>query len=187
MLFIATSEAASAGSATLIDIGQPGFRFLPFVAGGHRGLPPGGGLVFGPELMMLNILTGGLKLTGHTARMFALASIQTACRDRYLWYAQMLLEYTSKNKRISQALEELMDTTFKDTFAEGYREQGREEGREEGMVEAASSVLFAILAARDFTVIDQVRTLISTCIDPAQLERWATRAATAKTIDEVFA
>jgi hypothetical protein len=87
---------------------------------------------------------------------------------------------------ISRALEELMETTFKDVFAERHREQGREEGREEGMVEAASSVLLAVLAARSFTVVDQVRTLISTCSDPAQLERWATRAVMAGTLDEVF-
>jgi hypothetical protein len=142
-------------------------------------LPPGGGLVFGPELTMLNILTGGLKLSTHAARMFALVSIQTAGRDRHLWYAQILLEYTGKNKRIGQALEELMETTFKDPFVEGWREEGR--------TEAASSVLFAILAARSFTVLDPFRERISTCTDPAQLEWWATRAATAKTIDEVFA
>jgi hypothetical protein len=194
MLVIATSKAVSTGSATLIDIGQPGFRFLPFVAGGHRRLPPGGGLVYGPELMMLNILTGAFKLTTHTERMLALASIRTAYGDRYLWYAQLLREYTSKNKRISRALEELMETTFKDVFAERHREQGRvegrvegrEEGREEGMVEAASSVLLAVLAACGFTVVDQVRTLISTCSDPAQLERWATRAVMAGTLEEVF-
>jgi hypothetical protein len=131
---------------------------------------------------MLSILTGAFKLTTHTERMLALASIRTACGDRHLWYAQLLREYTSNNKRISRALEELMETTFKDVFAERHREQGREEG----MVEAASSVLLAVLAARSFTVVDQVRTLISTCSDPAQLERWATRAVMAGTLDEVF-
>jgi hypothetical protein len=195
LLVIATSEAASTGSATLIDIGQPGFRFLPFVVGGHRRLPPGGGLVFGPELTMLNILTGRFKLSTHDARMFALASIKSASRDRYLSYAQTLLEYTHKNTRIRRALEELMETTFKVPFVVGYIEQGREEGhvqgleegRAEGLVEGASSALLAVLAARSFTVLDQVRVLISACTDPAQLERWAARAVTAKTVDEVFA
>jgi hypothetical protein len=54
-------------------------------------------------------------------------------------------------------------------------------------VEGASSALLAVLAARSFTVLDQVRVLISACTDPAQLERWAARAVTAKTVDEVFA
>jgi hypothetical protein len=178
MLVIATSEAASVGSAALIDIGQPGFRFLPFVAGGHRRLPPGGGLVFGPDLTMLNILTGRLKLSAHTARMFALASIQTACRDRYLWYAQMLLEFTSKNKRISQALEVLMETTFKVPFVEGWREEGR--------IEEAANALFTVLAARGIAVVEQTRALIGACSDPDQFKKWTARAATAATLEEVF-
>jgi predicted transposase YdaD len=108
-----------------------------------------------------------------------------------LSYAQTILEYTQKNKKIRQALEELMVEHFKDPFIAGYVEQGRTEGlmegRQEGRQEALVSVLFAILAARSFTVIEQVRAVISACADPAQLERWAARAATAKTIDEVFA
>ena len=182
LLVIATSEAASTGSATLLEIGQPGFRFLPFVAGGHRRLPPGGGLVFGPELTMLNVLTGRLKLSSHTARMLALASIQTASPDRHLWYAQVLLEYTSKNTRIRQGLEDLMETTFKSPFIERYMEKGRAEGR----AEAASSALLAVLEARSFAVLDPVRAVIRACTDPAQLATWTARAVTAKTIDEVF-
>ena len=207
ILVIATSEAVSYGSATLIDIGQPGFRFLPFVLGGHRPLPPGGGLVFGPELMMLNILTGRFKLKTHAARMFALMSIKAAEPKCRLEYLRIILEYTYKNKKIRQALEELMQEHFEDPFINGLMEQGRtkgleegreegrrqgrregrREGRQEGRQEALVSVLFTVLAARSFTVLDQVRALISACTDPAQLEAWAARAATAKTIDEVFA
>jgi hypothetical protein len=192
------------GSASLIDIGQPGFRFLPFVVGGHRGLPPGGGLVFGPELMMLNILTGRFKLKTNEARMFALMSIAAAADpDRRLEYNRIILEYTYKNTKIRQALEELMREHFVVPFIEGYVEQGRakgleegrrhgmaegrRDGRAEGRVEASVSMLFAILAARSFTVLDQARALIGACTDPAQLETWASRAATAQTIDEVFA
>jgi hypothetical protein len=187
ILVIATSEAASYGSASLIDIGQPGFRFLPFVLGGHRPLPPGGGLVFGPELMMLNILTGRFKLKTHVARMFALASIRDADPDHCLEYGRILLEYTHKNKKICRALEELMKEVFANVFVAGYIEQGRVKGLEEGRVEASASMLFAVLAARSFIVVDQIRALIGTCTDQAQLQMWATRAATAKTIEEVFA
>lgn len=88
-----------------------------------------------------------------------------------------------------------IDENFTNVFIDGCVEQGRvkglqegwEEGSGEGRQEALVSVLFAMLAARDFTVLDQVRALIRACTDPAQLETWATRAATAQTIDEVFA
>jgi hypothetical protein len=201
MLVIATSQAASNGSAELIEIGQPRFQFLPFVAGGHVSLPSPGGLVFGPEWMMLNILTGRFKLSTHTARMFALASIASASPDRCEEYANTILGCSSKS--IRQALEKLMKTTFESPFIASFRkqgleegrregrregrEEGRAEGRAEGRVEEAASALLTVLTARGISVIDQVRTLISACTDLDQLEKWTVRAATATTIDEVFA
>jgi hypothetical protein len=118
--------------------------------------------------------------------MFALASIASASRDRYLSYAATLLEYTNKNTRITQALEELMGTHFKNIFIEGYLEQGIETGRAEGRAEEAASALCTVLAARGIAVLDQARALINACTDPDQLKRWTARAATASTIDEVL-
>jgi hypothetical protein len=48
-------------------------------------------------------------------------------------------------------------------------------------------VLLAILAARGIAIADQLRSRIAECTDPDLLKRWATRAATSSTIDEVFA
>jgi hypothetical protein len=181
MMVIATSQAASRGSESLIDIGQPGFGFLPFVVGGHGRLPAPGGLVFGPELTMLNVLTGRLKLSTHDARMFALSSIAPADPDRRLNYVNTIRQCTTK--RIREALEELMKTYFKDDFIDGYIKQGIEQGIGQGEERA----LLAVLKARGFTVRKQVKSLISACTDPDQLELWISRAVTATTIDEVFA
>jgi predicted transposase YdaD len=123
--------------------------------------------------------------------MFALASIAPACPDRRLMYAQLILEYSQKNKKTRQALEELMEDQFKDPFIQEFVEKGRAEGRAEGRVEgrmeALAGALIAVLAARSFTVLDQVRAMITACADPDQLQRWTARAVTATTIDEVFA
>jgi hypothetical protein len=54
-------------------------------------------------------------------------------------------------------------------------------------MEALTGALIAVLAARSFTVLDQVRAMITACADPDQLQRWTARAVTATTIDEVFA
>ena len=62
-----------------------------------------------------------------------------------------------------------MQEHFEDPFINGLIERGRTKGRQEALV----SVLFAVLSARSFTVLDQVRALISACTDPAQLEAWA--------------
>lgn len=196
MLVIATTRAASTGSADLIEIGQPRFQFLPFVAGGHVSLPSPSGLVFGPEWMMLNILTSRFKLSTHEARMFALAGIAPAPPERREEYAHIILECSPE--KIRPALEELMATHFKSPFIESFRNQGIEEGRAkglaegltegrvEGRVEEAADALFTVLAARGIPILDQARSLISACTDPDQFKKWIARAATAKTLDEVF-
>lgn len=48
-------------------------------------------------------------------------------------------------------------------------------------------VLLAVLGARKLPVDDATRERIERCNDPSTLERWITRAATATTLDEVFA
>jgi hypothetical protein len=55
-----------------------------------------------------------------------------------------------------------------------------------GLAKSAAHVLLTILAARGIAIADQVRARIAECADPDLLERWATRAATCSTIDEVF-
>jgi hypothetical protein len=56
-----------------------------------------------------------------------------------------------------------------------------------GLVEGAARRLLTILTARGIAIVDQVRTPINECTDPDQLNKWATRAATSTTLDEVFA
>jgi hypothetical protein len=62
-----------------------------------------------------------------------------------------------------------------------------QQGMQLGRAESAARVLLTILAARGIAKVDQVRIRISECTDPDLLERWAARAATCSTIDEVFA
>lgn len=201
MLVIATSQAASNGSAELTEIGQPGFRFRPFVVGGHRSLPPPGGPAYGAEWTMLNILTGRLKLSSHEARIFALASIAPTSPGLREEYASIILKFSSK--KIRQALEELMETTFKSPFIERFREEGRAQGRAQGRTEGRTEgraqgraqgraevgepALLAVLRTRGFPIGKQAQALINSCTDADQFVLWITRAVTATTIDEVFA
>jgi hypothetical protein len=192
MLVLAASRGARTGSERAIEIGQPGFTFLPFVSG-HGRLPPPGGLLFGPELTMLHVLTGTLDLSIHEARMFVLASIREAPADRYRRYVHLIRIFTPRHAR--RKLEQLMEDLFKDPFIDRFIEQGKQEGMQQGMqqgmqlgrAKGAAHVLLTILAARGIAKVDQVRTRITECTDPDLLERWATRAATCSTIDEVFA
>ena len=47
--------------------------------------------------------------------------------------------------------------------------------------------LLTVLAARGFTVTAETRARVESCHDRATLTRWLTRAATASSIDHVFA
>ena len=62
-----------------------------------------------------------------------------------------------------------------------------QQGKRLGRADSAARVLLTILAARGIAIADQIRARIAECADPDLLERWATRAATCSTIDEVFA
>ena len=201
---VAASRDALTGSDRVIEIGQPGFDLLPFVSGRDR-MPPPGGPLFGPELTMLHVLTGTLSLSIHEARMFALASIAKAQPDRYHRYVHLIRIFTPRHAR--QELEQLMQDLFKDPFIDRFIEEGKQLGIERGMqqgleqgkqlgmemgkqlgrADSATRVLLTILAARGIAIADQLRSRIAECTDPDLLERWATRAATSSTIDEVFA
>jgi hypothetical protein len=192
MLVFAASRGAVIGSERVIEIGQPGFDFLPFVTG-HSRLPPPGGPYWGPELTMLNVLAGSFDLSIHEARMFALVSIAAAHPDRYRRYVHLIRIFTPQHAR--KELEKLMEDHFKDPFIDRWVEEGLEQGVKRGLeqgkqlgrAEGAARLLLTILTARGIAIVDQVRTRINECTDPDQLNKWATRAATSATIDEVFA
>jgi flagellar biosynthesis/type III secretory pathway protein FliH len=143
------------------------------------------------------VLTGTLDLSIHEARMFALASIREAPADRYRRYVHLIRIFTPRHAR--KELEQLMEDLFKDPFIDRFVEegmqqgilqgirQGMQQGMQLGRAEGAARVLLTILAARGIAKADQARTRISECTDPDLLERWAARAATCSTIDEVFA
>lgn len=153
----------------------------------------GGGILYSCQVTMLHVLTGTLDLSIHEARMFALASVAAAPADRYRRYVHLIRIFTPRHAR--KELEELVEDLFKDPFIDRFIEEGRQlgiqrgmqQGKQLGRAESAAHVLLTILAARGIAQIDQARIRISHCTDPDLLERWATRAATCSTIDEVFA
>jgi hypothetical protein len=61
------------------------------------------------------------------------------------------------------------------------------EGQAEGRVEGEVKSILAVLKARNIAIPEFLRQRISTCDDIEQLEIWIERAATATTIDDLFA
>ncbi|WP_433517665.1 hypothetical protein ACQP2T_20250 [Nonomuraea sp. CA-143628] len=65
--------------------------------------------------------------------------------------------------------------------------EGRAEAKAEARAEEAARSVLLVLGARDFNVPDDIHAQITTCTDLAQLETWLTRAATAQTLQDLFA
>jgi hypothetical protein len=87
---------------------------------------------------------------------------------------------------VRRALEELMATAFRDEFIDGLLDQGRAEGEARGRAEGEAAMLLRVLAARGFTVPDDIRQRIQSCTDLARLEAWGDRAVTTTSLDEIF-
>lgn len=175
LMVIGLNRDAVRGSARTIRTGHPGFDLTPLVTG-HGRLPGAGGPEFGPELTVLNVITGDLDMTIHEARMLALVNIASASPERRESYTRIIRAVISEPARA--ALEELMKTVIKDPFLDGLIARGKMIG--------AARILLQILPARGIAVPDDVRARIGECTDTDQLEAWAVRAATASTLEDVF-
>ncbi|MGW5260940.1 hypothetical protein ACWEQG_08205 [Microbispora sp. NPDC004025] len=66
------------------------------------------------------------------------------------------------------------------------RIEGRQEGREEGRAEGEIEAILAVLDARGLDIPSEARERISRCSDLHLLEKWIRRAATAKSVDDLF-
>lgn len=59
-------------------------------------------------------------------------------------------------------------------------------GKAEGRAEEAARMLLLVLVARGLDVPEDARARITDCTDLARLETWATRAATAQALHDIF-
>ena len=66
------------------------------------------------------------------------------------------------------------------------RAEGERKGRIEGEIKGKSGALLMILDARGLAVSPEDRAVIEACTDPAQLDRWVRRAATARSTHAVL-
>jgi hypothetical protein len=129
---------------------------------------------------MLAVLTGALDLGDAQTRRLVLRAIAGVDAGRREIYTRLIRATASPAVR--RALEELMATVFRDEFVDGLLDQGRAQGQAEG--EAA--MLLRVLAARGFTVPEDIRQRVQSCTDLAQLEAWGDRAVTAGSLEELF-
>jgi hypothetical protein len=142
----------------------------------------------GPQLAVLNILTGDLDLTNHAARMFALLAIAEAPAELREGFTRIIRAVAPESARA--ALEELMMSHLRDDFIDGFLDQGRAEGRAQGLAQGVAQgeahLLLRFMAKRGLEIPEHIRARVAECADTARLEAWADRAATATSVDEIF-
>ncbi|WP_437759921.1 Rpn family recombination-promoting nuclease/putative transposase [Sorangium sp. So ce1389] len=67
------------------------------------------------------------------------------------------------------------------------RQEGVEQGHKSGEISGKAAAILTFLAARGISVSAEARTRIEACREPATLDRWILRAATAASADDVLA
>ena len=133
-----------------------------------------------PELAVLSAMAHGSGRRGAHVALTALAAALTLDEDRSRLYTDIVLASLSEAAR--RALEEQMSTgryEYQSEFARKYVAEGKAEGR-------AAAVL-AVLEARRIVVSTEAAARITSCTDIATLDAWVRRAATARSVDELFA
>lgn len=70
-------------------------------------------------------------------------------------------------------------------LAEG-KEEGREEGRAEGAIKERRASVFRTMRVRSLVPTGKQREMVEACEDLHVLERWAERAVTASSADDIF-
>jgi hypothetical protein len=183
LIVIALRPGTARSSAKLISTGHPGFALRPIVIGPENTPAPEGPEA--AELTVLAVLTGALDLHDPAAQLLALQRIARVDAERRQTYTRLIRVTASEAVRL--ALEELMTTVFpRDDFIDGLLDQGRSEGRAEGRAEGEAKMLLRVLAARGFSLPDEIRERVTGCTDLAQLESWGERAVTARSVREIF-
>jgi len=93
-------------------------------------------------------------------------------------------------ERVSRALRDHVGGRAEEAFvttADMLRQEGWARGSAAGEAKGKADALCAMLGARGFAVPDAMRQRIAECRDISMLDRWIVRAATAATVDEIFA
>ena len=154
-----------------------------------------------PELSVLSALAHGNDPQGDqviTAMLGSLGTLDEARRDFYLNLVATQLNAVTRAALEARMAEGQADGELIDFMGQVKARIARDteaqlapvlEARLAPLLEARgeAKALLMLLTARGLSVSDEVRTKIETCTNVATLDRWFTRAVTARTVDEVMA
>jgi hypothetical protein len=169
--------AEAARCRQLIRTGHPGSNLAPIVI--DSGGPPGRDGAGGPYLTVFAASMGGIDMeseAGARQVLDAMASPGVSDSDRFRM-TTIILRLASDAAR--HILEAMMTTSeYKKTLAERLHDEGK--------AEAKAEAVLRLLDARQLAASGEQRRSVAACTDPAQLDLWFDRAATASSAAEVF-
>lgn len=185
LLVVCVDAAVARWAAAPIELGNPGARIPPTVLGPDL-LPviTAAGAAVTPEVAVLAAMahgadparTGVLKVL-----VDALASVEV---EHAVLYAELVFAALPEAAR--HHLEALMSTHTYEYLSE-YAQKFVAQGQAVGEAVGEARAVLAVLAARGIEVSDATRARIGECDDLAQLDEWVRRAATADSVDDLFA
>jgi hypothetical protein len=182
LVVLCPDPAEATKCRTTIHTGHPGFDLTPIVidSGGPPGSHGGDG---SPYLTVFAAAMGGIDLESESGAhrvLDAIASPALADSDRARM-TTIILKLASDAAR--QTLEAMMATAeYKKTLIERIQDESLAEGETRGEAKA----LLRVLDGRGLAPTAEQRQRVTSSTDPAQLERWLDRVATAATAEEVF-
>jgi hypothetical protein len=193
LLVVSPFPRVARWSAKPIPLGHPGYVLTPLVFGPDQ-VP----LVDdphqarrSPELAVLSALAHGDGPHRESALPALLDGLQVVDGDHVYLYTDVV---AALSEAARHCLEALMNLATYEPISPYFRRQrdkalaeGRAEGRAKGRAEGEAKALLAVLAARGIAVTTAARERITACADLDQLDTWLQRAATASTVDDVFA
>ncbi|MFC4535094.1 hypothetical protein [Sphaerisporangium dianthi] len=181
LLVVCTDTGIARWCATPIDMGHPGWRLIPMVAG-PKAVPvvtDRAAAVRAPELAVLSAVAHGGDLEVESVLAALIAALSVIDDEQARLYADFVLMMLPEAAR--KHMEVLMATgtyEYQSDFAQKYVAEGKAEGKAEAVL--------ILLGARGVAVSEEVRQRILGCAEAARLDEWIQRAATARVVDDLF-
>jgi hypothetical protein len=181
LLVVCLDAAVAAWCGTSIDMGHPEWILKPLVLGPNQFpvVTDPDEALRAPELAVMSAMAHGAGQDREPVLDTLLVALSTIDEERATLYADVVLSVLPEAAR--RYLEGLMTSRtyeYRSEFARGYFFKGRAEGEADAVLE--------VLDARGLDVTEDVRERVTGCTDIDQLRTWLRRAATARSIDEVF-
>jgi flagellar biosynthesis/type III secretory pathway protein FliH len=204
LLVVAPDAAVARWCAKPIELGHPGFRLQPLVAGPEAIPVVSDPEVAGrdPELAVLSAMAHGREEVGPAIAEAVLSSAGGLEAERCRLYVDLAMSSLSEAAR--RALEALMKSGTYEYQTELVRQwvregeeglrkgreeglrKGREEGRQEGFHEGELAAVLEVLDARGIPVDEASRQRLMACKELAQIKLWLRKAVSVQSVRELF-